>query len=189
MTAEFVHHAGETVPGESTLRLRRSGNGFGFGPRVLRRVLRHQRCHRRRVFPHLFHRARKPLVERPIHQAIGKPEHHDDGKEREQQSAHHQASAELRSQDAQPPLREKFQEIAGQNKRQGHKQQKYQNGESSEEQEREALLVGVGVQKRQIERRLGKKNPKQQHCTDGQQDDDFLAAGRFLIAGWTGSSH
>ena len=92
-------------------------------------------------------------------------------------------------QDAQPPFSEKFQEIAGQNEGQGHEQQKYQNGESGEEQERKALLIGVRVEKRQIEGRLGKENPKQQQRPDGQQDDDFLAAGRFLIAGWTGSSH
>ena len=68
---------------------------------------------------HFFDRAREPLIERTVHQAIGEPEHHDDGKEREQQSAHHQASAKLRSQDAQPPFREKFQKISRQNETSG----------------------------------------------------------------------
>ena len=87
---------------------------------------------------------------RAVHQPVGEPEHHDDGKEREQQSAHHQAGAELRSQNAQPPLGKKLQQIAGQDEGQGHEQQKDQDGESGKKQKRKALL-SVGVKKRQIE--------------------------------------
>ena len=82
----------------------------------------------------------------------------------------------------------KLQKVAGQNESQGHEQQKNQDGKSGKKQKRKALL-NVGVENVQIQRRLGKKDPERHSDPDRQQDNGFLAAGCFLVAGWIGSSH
>ena len=62
---------------KGVLGLRRARNGYGFGSRILRRVIREQRGDSCRVGVNLLHRPGEPFVDRPVHQSVRKPEHDD----------------------------------------------------------------------------------------------------------------
>src|ERR1700730_10324282 len=181
MAAEFPYDRRKTMSGKGSLRLWQSRDGLGLGPRVLGQISGKKRGHGGSVFAHLLNRAGKPLVNRAIHQAICKKEHNDDREEREQQTSDHQPSSELGAQDAEPSLRKQLQQIAGQHKCEGYEKEKNYGGKGRKEQE---LLVRIRIQKRKIERRLRKQDSKQDKDANRQQNDDFLPAGRFLVAAW-----
>ena len=136
------------MAGESPLGLGQSCDGFRLRACVLRQIAGEQGSHGCSVFAHFFYRAGKPLVDRPVHQAIGKKEHHDDGQEREQQPSYHQPCTKLRPKNSQPALGKKLQQVARQYEGERHEQQKNHRRERGEKQK---LLIGVRIQKRKIE--------------------------------------
>ena len=128
MAAEFAYDRRKTMSGKGSLRLWQSRDGLGLGPRVLGQIPGKKRGHGCGVFAHLLNRAGKPLVNRAIHQAICKKEHHDDREERKQQASDHQPSSELGAQDAEPSLSKQLQQIAGQHKCEGYEKEKNYGG-------------------------------------------------------------
>src|ERR1700676_5574649 len=100
MALELLANRRKIVAGKSGLRPWLGGDCLSFSPRVLCRILRKQRRHGCGVTPHFLHRTGKPFINRAVHQYISEEEHADDGKERKQKTAHYQARAEFRSQNA-----------------------------------------------------------------------------------------
>ena len=101
--AELVHHEAEVSGLKRLLRCGRGGDTLRFILRIVDGVLRQQRCNEVGVILHVLGRAREPLLDRAIQQAVRKQEKKDDRTERQQQRSQHHVAAELRAE--QPVLR------------------------------------------------------------------------------------
>src|SRR5205085_2300922 len=108
MLMELRGYSRETVPFEGVPRFRRGRYGYCLSPCILSGIIRKQRCHSIGIFAHFFDRARKPFIDRAVHQSIREPEHEDDWQKRKQESSHHDPRAKLGSQNPQAALGEKL---------------------------------------------------------------------------------
>ncbi len=186
MLFEQIGDVRKVVSGEGAHGRGRTCDGGRFRRRILLRVGSEQRRHRTRILSNFLHRTREPPVDRAVHQSVGEPEHHDDGKKREQQAGNHQARAKFGPEYAQPALGEKLEQVASENE--GERDEKKKD-ECRERGKQKKLLVAVRVQKRRLVKgRLGKQNSEQQGNPDGERNDDALAIA-LRIGGWRRFGH
>src|SRR5208283_2613366 len=125
----------------------------------------------------------EPFINRAVHQPVGKPEHGDDGQERQQQIYDDEPCAELRSRYALAALSIELQQVAPQHQRQGDKGKEDHPRQRGE---KEKLLVAVGADELQIERGLCDQEREQQKRADREPDHGFPPARGlgFGVASW-----